>query len=325
MSSGDQLRWPEPPRPRAAAPGAAASVPADSLSLETDTANSVTHTHDDDARFNPANCVLPLSWVKVYCAEHGTERWVPKRCGHCDPCRQLAAAEVRARAKLGVIRYGEEHPGSWAALVTLSSTPDMTWREMVESWAVFNRWMQRKNGGRRLWLRVGEYGSNTGMKHWHVLVLGWTYIDQREMSEAWYRATGKRAYVVDVRARQIEQGPRAVNYVLKGVSYVTKALEHRDAAREDDADDVLRRPFQFSQGWPTVRDVRAQSDCSWKAIDESFGPTMPAAAPRGVTRGGGFVTRLGRPGCVTSQPMSLAEHLYLMRLPWEATRGDPPE
>src|SRR5579864_1058163 len=285
---------PRPPVPRAATTAAP-------LSLEEDPKNSVT---SPEREFVVSHCAHPRGWVRVVCKVHDADCWVPRRCHHCDSCRRLMAAEVRARAKIGLERFAAARPGAWCALLTLTSQPGTTWPEMVDAWSVFLRWLQRRRGG-LLWLRVGETGSDTGMRHWHVVLLGWTPVPQAEISEAWKRATGG-AYIVDIRARQVGEGSRALAYVLKGVGYVTKALAERD----DDKSGLVR-PSQFSHGWPSPAEARGERNCTWRKVDDLAGEVGPLDQLVGVSRSGVLMVRVGRAGCVASRSLTFSDHLHL--------------
>lgn len=292
---------PRPPRSR----GEAEEAPP--LSLDTDTKNSVSeHAHAPE--YEALHCEKPLGWLEVYCKHHSTRCWVPRRCRHCNACRQLQTAEVRLRAQTGIADYLHEHPGQYVAMLTLTSTPDMTWTEMTEGWSTFLRWLSRRRSV--LWLRVAEEGHLHGAKHFHVLLVGWTPIPQAELSDAWLRATGK-AYVVDIRAVSPDKGAR---YATK---YVTKAL----AARDDGGE--LARPVQFSRGWPTAAAVRGERECAWTVLAEIQSPGTPPGSLDAVSRGGVFVVRAGRPGCVSGRTLNLQDHLYLYRLAYDVQRPPP--
>lgn len=310
----DQWREPEPPRPRAAGPGPA-PVLAGPLSLDSDPNKSVTPTtaqhpgsadDEESDSWTPARCESPRGFVKVYCRLHGSVCWVPRRCNHCHCCRELRTAEVRLRAKVGIANALAARPGSYVVMLTLTSLPGMTWDWMVESWAVFLRWLKRVHPSAFTWLRVAETGHDTGMKHFHVLLVGWKGVPQRVLSDAWRRATGG-AYVIDIR----EVNPS------KGAAYATKYITKALADRDDETG--CRRPFQFSQGWPSAKDVRGVRECRYDILGE-VGPAGPTGTLSGVTKGGVYVVSAGNGGCFTSRPLNLADHLYLMALPYDLTR-----
>lgn len=81
-----------------------------------------------------------------------------------------------------------------------------------------------KSQGMRTFFRVLEYGSVSGMRHWHVLVDGPEFLDVGGLRYAW-RENGETRRVHS--AKVYERGG-AVAYLLK---YATKDLVGRDHRR----------------------------------------------------------------------------------------------
>jgi hypothetical protein len=74
-----------------------------------------------------------------------------------------------------------------------------------------------KSQGMRTYFRVLEFGSVSGMRHWHVLVDGPEYLDVEGLRDAW-RENGEARRV---HAVQVYERSGAVAYLLK---YATKDL-----------------------------------------------------------------------------------------------------
>lgn len=180
------------------------------------------------------------------------------------------------------------------ALLTLTSLPGTSVPDMMAAWNRFRGWLRRRVPGVE-YAAVKEFGDKTGMLHLHVCVIGWSYVEQREISAAWKRAS-RGAYVVDIRALDSGDPDRVGSYVSK---YVSKAIGRRD----------VRKAVTYSRGWP--RELR-ESD--WHYADELVaGDVIP---PGQEITESGLVVVINR-GCEhvkTAAKWGLAEHLYFRRL-----------
>ncbi|KKM19934.1 hypothetical protein LCGC14_1650610 [marine sediment metagenome] len=139
--------------------------------------------------FAPAVCQDPLGWSPLRC-EHGTEVWFPKRCRACPGCRRARVGTVIARILLGLQQPGDH------VLLTLTSRPGTTWPQIMKAWSSMVRGL-RQGGSRLPYAAIKQEGRASGMKHLHIVALGWSYVPQRELSRRWLGLTG--APVVDVR------------------------------------------------------------------------------------------------------------------------------
>jgi len=171
-------------------------------------------------------CVSPRGWVQVHCG-HGSALWVPQRCRRCSGCAEAYRARVRARVLAGL----EEAQGERCGFLTLTSTPGTSLVEFMKAWNRFRGWLRRRLPGCE-YAAVKEFGSSTGMLHLHVVIRGWRYIAQAELSRVWERYSG--AFRVDIRAVKDEDG--AADYMAK---YVAKAVATVRA----------RKVVTYSRGW----------------------------------------------------------------------------
>jgi len=212
-----------------------------------------------------ATCSQPRGWRVIQCP-HGSLVWVPNRCRSCEGCFHVRRARVRARVALGLRLNAQEGAEPTSAMLTLTSRPGTSNRDLMRYWNGFRQWLRRRLPDLE-YVCVKEWGTLHGMAHLHVIVTGWTYIHQTELSDAWRRIAG--AFRVDIRRLY---GPEraAASYASK---YVSKAL----AARRD-----LRKVVTYSRGWP--KEARA----TWRLTSwTSEGPTRPAALGESRELGGG--------------------------------------
>jgi len=102
----------------------------------------------------------------------------------------------------------------WTKMITLTSVPEDR-EEAAKAWTKMVRWL--KSRGVVTYLRVMELGSDTGMRHWHVLVDGSQSIPQTELSS--YAARCGLGYVTWI--SKVRERVGAVWYLL---GYVFKSL-----------------------------------------------------------------------------------------------------
>jgi len=119
-------------------------------------------------------------------------------------------------------------------MLTLTSRPGTTVRELMRAWNRFRGWLRRRLP-ELAYAAVKERGTLHGMLHLHIIVTGWTYITQGELSEMWRKFT-RGAFRVDIR-RLYGDDDSLASYVAK---YLAKALGDRAA----------RKSVTYSRNWP---------------------------------------------------------------------------
>ena len=150
---------------------------------------------------------------------------MPKRCRACAGCAQAKRGKTIAKIAGGLTAY------AGGAFLTLTSRPDQTWPGLMKEWSHMVRWLRRTSPG-LLYAAVKEEGSNSGMKHLHVVLVNMNFTPQAEISAEWARLTG--AWIVDI---QRIEGSQAAGYVAK---YVAKDMGE------------LRKHTTYSRGWPAL-------------------------------------------------------------------------
>lgn len=235
-------------------------------------------------------CVMPRGWVRVRCS-HASVLTVPVRCRECSGCAEARRGRVQWRVGHG-IRTTEGR----SAFLTLTSLPGTSVASMMKAWNRFKGWLRRRLGAFE-YAAVKEFGSDTGMLHLHVVVLGWRYVPQRVLSAAWERASGAR--VVHIKAVPEGGAEGAARYLSK---YVSKALDVED----------VRKRVTYSRGFPRP-DAEAER---WVKVGETW---QAASAPPGsmdtVMPSGAVVLHDAGCGCVArARPAGLAGQLFFWRL-----------
>lgn len=142
----------------------------------------------------------------------GEVAWIPScKNARCPNCSRRVSARTFALARR--VADLEEARGGWVRFITLTQAPE-GWQETREA---MHTWLQhlRRKGYEMHVLWVVETGSETGMKHVHVIQRG-DFIPKAELSESWpYGSTQIAA------ARSA-----AADYLAKGViKYVAKNLD----------------------------------------------------------------------------------------------------
>ncbi len=150
---------------------------------------------------------------------------MPRRCRKCSGCARARRGKVIARINHGLT--GRED----SAMLTLTSRPGTDWKKFMAEWSHLLRFL-RKTSPHLEYAACKETGSDSGMKHLHVVLVGFRYTPQAAISKEWCRLTGAR--VVDIRRLK---GSHAAAYVAK---YVSKQL------------DGTRKSVTFSRGWPKL-------------------------------------------------------------------------
>ena len=233
-------------------------------------------------------CTSPKGWTRVRC-DHGSEVWIPNRCRHCDGCSAAYRRRVRRRVRDGLVT------GENPAFMTLTSLPGTSVEAMMSAWNRFRGWLKRRVPGVE-YAAVKEFGDKTGMLHLHIALLGWGFVEQREISAAWKRAS-RGAYIVDVRRLDDGDPDRVATYVAK---YVAKAIGRRD----------VKKAVTYSRGWP-----RILRESDWTFADETKdGPTPPVQVSQSTPSG--LLVAIDR-GCehlAHAAKFGLAEHLFFWRM-----------
>jgi len=225
--------------------------------------------HVSDAPRPPAytdaiSCQSPRGWRVVSCP-HGSLVWVPSRCRRCDGCAELRRRRIARRIRMGLRLL--DPSSSTAAMLTLTTRPRTSPRSLMRYWNAMRQWLRRRLPDLE-YVAVKEYGSLSGMIHLHVIVTGWVYIHQSELSDAW-RRLADGAFRVDIRRLY---GPEdlAARYAAK---YVAKALGSR----------YSRKVVTYSRGWP-----RPESGPSWRLTPwRTSSPDRPNPLVTTAELGGG--------------------------------------
>lgn len=150
----------------------------------------------------------------------------------------------------------------WQYMLTLTLVPDRP-RDARVAWYRLARWL-RSSGHMTTFVRVLEFGGNTGMKHWHVLVRGRSWAKQdlaRLRDESRAAGLGNRVHVARVGDRV-----GAVAYLLK---YALKDVGVRDARRSG------------------FRNITCSRDVpSWKRVLERLGKGREEGREFAIFKGG---------------------------------------
>jgi len=110
----------------------------------------------------------------------------------------------------------------WELMLTFTLVPDDR-RVARLAWTALVRWMRAR--GVHTYVRTMEYGSRTGMRHWHALVAGTGYIDHAQLSKkAEEVGLGPNVWIARVKDKR-----GAASYLLK---YALKALGEYDTRRD---------------------------------------------------------------------------------------------
>jgi len=186
-------------------------------------------------------------------------------------------------------------------MLTLTSLPGATVPELMAAWNGLRGWLRRRIPGLQ-YVAVKERGRRTGMLHLHVLLSGWTWIDQAALSREWERRSGAR--VVDVRRRPADVVPVLAEYVS---SYVTKALGEGD----------VRKCVSFSSGFPRLPVLEKL----WRVTGARVDRGLPAGGYVASLGTGCLVTRDAGCACLEdARELGLDGHLFLQRV---QDRGPP--
>tara|TARA_Y100000310_G_scaffold338889_1_gene429823 strand:+ start:715 stop:1377 length:663 start_codon:yes stop_codon:yes gene_type:complete len=101
-------------------------------------------------------------------------------------------------------------------LLTLTSVGWQDWPGIMSAWAAMWKRLKRRMPWAR-YAAVKEVGAETGMKHLHVVIIGWKWVAWRDLCAWWEELSG--AWNTDV--RQMDGASTVAHYVAK---YVSKAL-----------------------------------------------------------------------------------------------------
>jgi hypothetical protein len=249
-----KTRRPGTPRRTPGVPGAEPSaVP----SLDPERDNST-----PPADLSKLHCHHPRGWIRAEC-EHGSIIAIPMACGHCDACIRRRAARHAMRAA-----YGVEH-GEKAAMLTLTSLPGTPWSKIMRAFQTLIRRF-RSNSPALQYASFKEEGAEHGMRHLHVMLVGWDYVAQATISRLWKERTGaSHVWIFRV------DGRRAAFYAAK---YTTKAMRSG------------LKCASYSTGWPKADTVQL-----WHAAGRYL--NMPdSACIIGVSAGGVLILHHA-PGC----------------------------
>lgn len=169
-------------------------------------------------------CRAPKGWATIRC-KHGSRVWVPLRCRRCLPCLKARRRKIIARIIVG------SHDESWVGFLSLTSLPGTTWPYMMAYWSRMCRWL-RKGAPSMQYVAVKQEGEETGMRHLHLVVYPWVWIDQAKISAEWLRISG--AWNADI---------RRVNGAIAGAHI---------AAYVGESDLPLAKIVTYSRSWPKL-------------------------------------------------------------------------
>ena len=240
-------------------------------------------------------CRSPAGYIPTGC-EHGSAMWAPLRCRRCEGCQAWRRRAVAAR-----IEHGLRTLGGSVVMLTLTSLPGSSVADVMRAWNWYRGWLRRRVTGLE-YVAVKERGPRSGMLHLHVLLAGWEYIPQAELSRKWEECSG--AFRVDVRRRSAEVVEVLAGYVSK---YVAKAVGQGD----------VRKCVTFSSGFPRP----APQERLWHATGLPV-RVLPAALARQTLGAGCLVTLDAGCDCVAgARDLGLNGHLFLQRV--QNNRGPP--
>lgn len=237
---------------------------------------------DLDLQPPPGHCLEPYGWVTAEC-DHGSRIHVPMTCGRCAPCLARRAWTHACRVEYAI---GTASP---AAKIELTSRPGTTWPEIMRAWQSMARALRRRAPSME-YAAVKETGARAGMKHLHVVCVGWSFITQTNISDLWNRYLG--AYVVWLRR---VDGKEAARYVSK---YLAKARLPGI------------RSITYSRGFPVQDFPHNFHSCGKRA-------TIPDDMLLLGTAGSGILVERHAPGChclPQLEPISDGERAWLALL-----------
>lgn len=168
------------------------------------------------------HCSNPRGWLWMRC-KHGTNVLVPLKCGGCDACLERRRAKHVARISYAILEFPP------CGKLEVTSTPGATWLDLMRAWQQMMRRIRQVAPGAE-YAAIKEEGPDTGMLHLHVILTGWRYISQRQLSTWWLTYSG--APVVWIRRVASRY---AAHYVAK---HLTKGVDH------------MRNPVTYSRGFP---------------------------------------------------------------------------
>lgn len=203
----------------------------------------------------------------------------------------------RARVMLR-IRSAVEASGEQCALLTLTSQPGTTPARMMSAWRLMWMWLKRQNPEAE-YAAVKQFGSLTGMLHLHVVLIGWQYLKQGQLSRRWERHSGAR--VVDIRRKE---GGKAARYVSR---YLSRTVGEMD----------LRKCVTYSRGFPALE----KREKRWRVVRTWDGAGVPPGPYVGVAGGCLVVRDVGCDCLEKVREVGLDGHLFLRGI----ERGPPLE
>ncbi|WP_429509215.1 rolling circle replication-associated protein [Pseudomonas moraviensis] len=174
----------------------------------------------------------PLSGALAFDRTTGEVAWRPTcKNARCRRCSRQVSAQTFALARRAV--EDQER----LRFVTLTRAPE-GWQETRQAMRVWRENLQRHGvAGEGLW--VVERGSETGMKHVHVVQHGPRKIPMDVLDDSWsYGST------------QVESARAAVDYLGKGVMrYVAKGLDEGEETLTEHMDINGGRAAHWSTGF----------------------------------------------------------------------------
>lgn len=139
---------------------------------------------------------------------HGTRAWVPKRCRRCSPCQDATKRKHIAR----IVHGFEGH--NWFVFLTLTSVPSTTWPKLMTGFTRFISHLRRTQPDLQ-YVAVKEEGSQTGMKHLHIIMHSWEWHSYSDLVATWQRLTGAQGVYIK-RLETARVASYAAKYVGKG-------------------------------------------------------------------------------------------------------------
>ena len=118
-----------------------------------------------------------------------------------------------------------------SALLTLTTAPGTSWIQTMRAWQHMVKYL-RQTSPHLEYAACKEEGSNSGMRHLHIILLNLNYTPQHLIAKRWRELTG--AFIVRVERLRSD---RAAVYVAK---YISKDL------------DAARKHVTYSKGYPKL-------------------------------------------------------------------------
>lgn len=120
-------------------------------------------------------------------------------------------------------------------------TPKQAYEQMCKAWNALSTWWRKRYPAMKFF-RTVECHQNT-FPHFHILLIGAPYIQQKAIVEQWKRLLGQSRAVVDIRA--VNNNEHAVRYVTK---YLLKQSQHASKVEEAQAQ-AFKSKLAHAEEW----------------------------------------------------------------------------